>query len=385
MKKFITAVAAALLIGVDAGAYDFVKDGIFYTILPGDVAQVEVSCEKQGYDVDNYDSPMMRDMPLYYFLEWEGNAYSGDVVVPESVEWEGVAYAVTAIGKAAFHNCKELTSVSLPASVRRIAAGAFAMCSLESLELPEGLEELEEAAFMNASRLAGISLPTNISTIPRSCFSGAGSESGSFTLEGWEHLHNVGLCGMAGTPVSEVTLPDFRDFQLGFRAFFGSGLRKISLPASGMDEYAELEGCPELERVVLPCGAAEMKSVGIVDCPKFAVFETGNPVPPSVTYAWGEQELKATLEVPAGSVDAYKEAEGWKNFARIVPIGSTSVEELPHAPQVSVNGGDIKISGDYASVEVYGISGSRMPLTGLAPGVYIVRVDGRTLKVIAGR
>ena len=36
MKKFITAVAAALLIGVDAVAYDFVKDGIFYTILPGE-------------------------------------------------------------------------------------------------------------------------------------------------------------------------------------------------------------------------------------------------------------------------------------------------------------------------------------------------------------
>jgi len=44
-------------------------------------------------------------------------------------------------------------------------------------------------------------------------------------------------------------------------------------------------------------------------------------------------------------------------------------------------GGDIIINGEYAGAEVYGADGARRPMTGLAPGIYVVRVDNRPYKV----
>ena len=43
--------------------------------------------------------------------------YSGEVVIPESVEHEGSAYSVTSIGDEAFFHCSGLTSVTIPNSV----------------------------------------------------------------------------------------------------------------------------------------------------------------------------------------------------------------------------------------------------------------------------
>ena len=54
--------------------------------------------------------------------------YSGEVVIPESVEHEGAAYSVTSIGERAFHNCSGLTSVTIPNSVTSIGEWAFGGC-----------------------------------------------------------------------------------------------------------------------------------------------------------------------------------------------------------------------------------------------------------------
>ena len=47
-------------------------------------------------------------------------SYSGEIVIPESVEHEGTAYSVTSIGNGAFQYCTGLTSVTIPNSVTSI-------------------------------------------------------------------------------------------------------------------------------------------------------------------------------------------------------------------------------------------------------------------------
>ena len=51
--------------------------------------------------------------------------YSGEVVIPESVEHEGAAYSVTSIGEWAFSRCSGLTSVTIGNSVTSIGSSAF--------------------------------------------------------------------------------------------------------------------------------------------------------------------------------------------------------------------------------------------------------------------
>ena len=44
-------------------------------------------------------------------------------------------------------------------------------------------------------------------------------------------------------------------------------------------------------------------------------------------------------------------------------------------------GGAIVINGEYTTAAVYSAGGARMPMTGLAPGIYLVTVDGTSYKV----
>ncbi|MBR4161267.1 MAG: leucine-rich repeat domain-containing protein, partial [Bacteroidaceae bacterium] len=66
--------------------------------------------------------------------------YSGEVVIPESVEHGGTTYSVTSIGDYAFYYCSGLTSVTIPNSVTSIGVSAFNWCSgLTSVTIPNSV------------------------------------------------------------------------------------------------------------------------------------------------------------------------------------------------------------------------------------------------------
>lgn len=46
--------------------------------------------------------------------------YAGDIVIPSSVVYQDVTYRVTSIQNRCFYNCKDITSISIPASITRI-------------------------------------------------------------------------------------------------------------------------------------------------------------------------------------------------------------------------------------------------------------------------
>ena len=54
--------------------------------------------------------------------------YSGEVIIPSSIEYYGVSYSVTTIGNRAFWDCSSLTSVTIPNSVTSIGDYAFQGC-----------------------------------------------------------------------------------------------------------------------------------------------------------------------------------------------------------------------------------------------------------------
>ena len=58
----------------------------------------------------------------------DNSGFSGEAVIPESVEYGGKQYAVTTISNEAFSDCSGLTSVTIPASVTAIGHGAFFGC-----------------------------------------------------------------------------------------------------------------------------------------------------------------------------------------------------------------------------------------------------------------
>jgi hypothetical protein len=93
-------------------------------------------------------------------------AKSGDVVIPETVQYDGESYTVVGIGASLFDGCSDITSITLPDTIKYIQKGAFNGCvSMQSINLPEGLTYIGKAAFQMCTSLTQIDLPDSVTYI----------------------------------------------------------------------------------------------------------------------------------------------------------------------------------------------------------------------------
>ena len=94
----------------------------------------------------------MMELAVSYYDDYDvgpsGNIYSGEIIIPESVEYGGKTYKVTDIYDWAFFLCPRLTSVTIPNSVTSIGEYAFASCgSLTSVTIPSSVTSIGRDAF----------------------------------------------------------------------------------------------------------------------------------------------------------------------------------------------------------------------------------------------
>lgn len=86
--------------------------------------------------------------------------YSGDVVIPESFNYDGNTYTVTAIGTWAFNSCKEMTSVTMPNTIKEIKDYAFYNMGnkITSIAIPNSVEKIGKMVFPLNDDLENIEL-----------------------------------------------------------------------------------------------------------------------------------------------------------------------------------------------------------------------------------
>lgn len=147
-SKFIRIVANdGSVFNLESGEH-FKSDGLIYTVID----PVEKTCKtKEGN--------------LYFGTYTPGNEVSGDLIIPNKAILGEDEYTVLEIGEYGFVK-QPLTSISLPATVTKIASCAFQDCEgISEITVPEPVSTIGESAFSGCSGLTSAILPSTIATL----------------------------------------------------------------------------------------------------------------------------------------------------------------------------------------------------------------------------
>ncbi len=233
----------------------------------------------------------------------------GKLVIPDKDPATGLH--VTSLKREAFKDCKELTAVIIPDSVKIIQSSAFKGCeALTDVKLPRWLRELYLEAFMNCSSLAKIDLPDELEKIGPNAFSGTAISSltipanvsvwglGYGIFRNCPNLTSIAVDEKNGYFYSEnncilkkkdrslcigiktSVIPDYVK-DIGVGAFAGTiGLTEIVLP-DGMENIgmSAFSDCPDLVSVKLNDGLKSIQESAFKKCPIEKIY-----IPASVEF-----------------------------------------------------------------------------------------------------
>ena len=275
--------------------------------------------------------------------------YSGDVVIPESVEREGTTYSVTSIGDDAFYDCSGLTSVTIPNSVTSIGDQAFSSCSgLTSVTIGNSVTTIGIAAFIECSGLTSVTIPNSVTWIGELAFTGCSGltemkvDANNSKYDSRENCNAI-IETSSNTLISgcQTTVIPNSVTSIGGQAFYGcSGLTSVTIPNSvtSIGEYA-FSGCSGLTSVTIPNSVTSIGKRAFYECSGL----TSVTIPNSVTSIEREAFYKCS---GLTSVTIPNSVEGIGEAAFQYCSGLTSVT-IPNS---------VMIIGNYAFQDCSGLT-----------------------------
>ena len=204
-----------------------------------------------------------------------------------------IGNSVTSIGTSAFRNCTSLTSVTIPDSVTEIGREAFYKCtSLTSVTIGNSVTSIGTSAFRNCTSLTSVTIPDSVTEIGREAF-------------------------YKCTSLTSVTIPDSVT-SIGREAFYEcTSLTSVTIPDSVTSiGYEAFYSCDSLTSVTIGNGVTEIGYQAFCGCTSLKEVYCKPTTPPTGgSSMFAANASDRTIYVPSDSVEAYKSAGYWKNYA----------------------------------------------------------------------
>lgn len=343
------------------------------------------------------------------------------ITIPETVTtiagaafWESslseitIPTSVTTIGESAFENTN-LTEIVIPESVISLGDDVLSLCaSLESVTLNNNPTAIPARMVSGCTSLAGMTIPATVSKIGEFAFSECAALEDISLPSG---VTEIGRFAFAYTPeLKLLPLPETVT-SVGHGVFYQSGIEEASLPEAitvipdGMyqccaslrefkisNTVTEIEQeafywCFALDKITFGENVATIGNKAFMGDKALTSVTSLNTEPPVGAAFDSEVYENAILYVPNAALEAYKAADGWKEFNNIIGIGS-GVDEIGQEAAFSVTAtdGGVEIVSDKA-VEIFDAAGMKVysgaaGTISLPGGFYVIVSGAETVKVV---
>lgn len=297
-------------------------------------------------------------------------------VIPDKVKYKGRTYKVTSIGEQAFYEHPNLTSVTIPEGVISIQDLAFFGCwGLTSVTIPSsvthiGLSAFGECDFLKRVDCKGTTPPSFKNSFPYlpGCIFYVPKNAGKVfsSADGWRgtELTHYNILEEGSVTEYKIRLQKAGTFLDSIRNNYQKVIKlSISGTINGMDifiikelpilrildlenativsgdeKYTTVDneigpsmfyGEKYLESITLPKSIQKIGYSAFWDCRDLRSISVLNETPP-IVIADGFQGVSkdsSIVYVPKGSEAAYKKADFWKEFRRILNVNSKNQED----------------------------------------------------------
>ena len=270
----------------------------------------------EGYNSQN--SALTGELYLPTTLEYVGGgAFSpeggqkcnltGEFILPE-----GILY----IGESAFGDCHYMTGkVHIPEKLDILNKGAFPENLTGDVRVPQGIKIVNGLP----KKITSIYLPEGVEEIGSGAFDGATTLKGDIKLP--STIKRIGESAFSHTSISHIDLPEGLDF-IEYGCFYDCKYLQdtVTLPSTIIKIKGKaFQYCEKLTAVVLPENLQMIESEAFADCRSLDYIRCLSVEPPKLDGSAfnGVEKNNFTVVVPPESVEAYKNADGWREFKRI--------------------------------------------------------------------
>ena len=327
--------------------------------------------------------------------------------------------AVDTLGQYIFSGCTSMESAIIGSGVKTIPLCAFQNCSsLKDMLIGKNVETIDQCAFLGCSALPKIEIPASVTAINYSVFNSCTSLSTVVMKDKESELsiqckfYNGSRSPLfADCPLDSVYIGRNISYNTssdyGYSPFYrNTTLRSVTITDKETEiSENEFYGCTNLKNVRIGDGVTKIGNWAFSGCASLDYFAFGSSVeeigqeafsdcvsvtrlisraqnPPSCgTQALDDiNKWECTLVVPEGRVDAYRNAEQWKEFFFI--------EEGNGIATGIIDNNQYPITNDRDVDEVYDLQGRNIgaDMFETSPykrGINIIRMsDGTTRKVV---